>query len=115
MSNKDSKLSTIDEHEGPSDAEVGTSEPEVRNLKLRPAYRRVCSMDFRVVAAGLSLVLLGGLLGYIVLAPKGPGSEPVCPCEDARWCERIKDTTRKEVPAPVEAQILVSIYFFKLK
>ncbi|KAH3719389.1 di-N-acetylchitobiase-like [Dreissena polymorpha] len=55
-------------------------------------------MDGRVVATGFALTLIGVVLGYVIFAPKG--SDPttnVCPCSEARFCERISDTTRKEI------------------
>ncbi|XP_052812205.1 di-N-acetylchitobiase-like [Mya arenaria] len=64
-----------------------------------PRGRR-CNMggvDFRWVAACVSLTLIGVAIGYWVVTPIGAGVPPICHCENLRFCERVTDTTRKEV------------------
>ena len=54
-------------------------------------------MDTSTVYVGLILSLC--LLGYGLFSRihRGGADGPVCPCSDPKYCERIKDTTRKEV------------------
>ena len=55
-------------------------------------------MDTATVFLGVTFIL--HLLGAGIISQfydTGVASAQGCPCEDPKYCERIKDTTRKEV------------------
>ncbi|WAQ94524.1 DIAC-like protein [Mya arenaria] len=65
--------------------------------ETRRQWCKMAGVDFRWVAACVSLTLIGIAIGYWLIKPLGAGVPPICPCENLHFCNRIKDTTRKEV------------------